>query len=251
MSNRDEVVEFWDAEIGRWVGGDHRLHPDLGRWLSSYRGRGAGAVDLTVLPEPYIGPLATNRTPALVMLGLNPGAAAPAFQSMTGIYTERIRHSSYGQWAASGPYADQAWQSVNGRNRYQQNRVSFARRLHNDDSIEAKDLLYMELYPFHSARVTAPIVPPPDLLARFVLDPVADLDVRHVFAFGRPWLAAARLLGLGDGSTLPVQWNTPSRQAQVFPLNKRQSLVVTTQSGYAGPPGAADTGALATALARH
>ena len=81
---------------------------------------------------------------------------------------------------------------------------------------------------------------------------VADLDVRHVFVFGRPWLAAARLLGLGDGSTLPVQWNTPpSRQAQVFPLNKRQSLVVTTQSGYAGPPGAADTGALATALARH
>ena len=92
VSNRDEVVEFWDAEIGRWAHGDHNLHPDLSRWLSSYRGRGAGTVDLTVLPEPYIGPLATNRTPALVMLGLNPGAAAPAFQSMTGIYTQRIRN---------------------------------------------------------------------------------------------------------------------------------------------------------------
>lgn len=251
MANRDEVVEFWDAEIGRWARGDHSLHPDLSRWLSSYRGRGAGTVDLTVLPEPYIGPLATNRTPALVMLGLNPGAAAPAFQSMTGIYSERIRQSSYGQWAATGPYSDQAWESVNGRNTYQQNRVSFARRLHQDASIEAKDLLYVELYPFHSARVTAPIVPPPDLLARFVLKPIADLDVQHVFAFGKPWLTAARLLGLGDGSTLPVQWATSSRDAREFRLNNRQSLIVMTQLGYAGPPGAIDTEALAATLARH
>lgn len=102
MSKRDEVVEFWDVEIGRWVRGEHRLQPELTRWLASYNGRGAGAVDLTVFPEPYIGPLAGTQTPALVMLGLNPGGAAPAFQSTTGIYTDRIRQSSYGQWAASG-----------------------------------------------------------------------------------------------------------------------------------------------------
>lgn len=202
------------------------------------------------MPEPYIGPLATSRTPALVMLGLNPGAAAPAFQSMTGIYTERIRQTSYGEWAASGTYADQAWESVHGRNMYQQNRVSFARRLHQDDSIQAENLLYVELYPFHSARVTAPIVPPADILTHYVLGPIADLDVRHVFAFGKPWLTAARRLGLGDGQVIPVEWATPSRQATAFKLNERQELIVMTQLGYAGPPGATDTQALAAALTR-
>ncbi len=62
---------------------------------------------------------------------------------------------------------------------------------------------------------------------------------------------SARLLGLGDGSTLPVQWATPSRDAREFRLNIRQSLIVMTQLGYAGPPGAIDTEALAATLARH
>ena len=104
----------------------------------------------------------------------------------------------------------------------------------------------MELYPFHSAKVTGPILPPKDLLTRFILDPIADLDVAHVFAFGKPWLAAAHLLGLDDGKALPIQWATRSRQAQAFPLNQHQSLIVMTQHGYA-----ADTAALVTELARH
>lgn len=93
-------------------------------------------------------------------------------------------------------------------------------------------------------------MPPRDLLTRFILDPIADLDVPHVFAFGKPWLAAAHQLGLGDGMALPVRWTTPSRQAQAFSLNQHQYLIIMTQHGYAGPPGAADTDALAAALAR-
>lgn len=179
---------------------------------------GDGAIDLSVMPEPYIGPLSSDRTPALVMLGLNPGAAAPRFQSIDGLYTQRVRQTSYGEWAASGPYSDEAWESVNGRNRYQQNRVAFARRLHQNPATRASDLLYMELYPFHSKRVTGPIAPPPDLLTRFVLDPIAELDTPFVFAFGKPWLAAAHILGLGEGRSLPVDWATPSRDAYAYPL---------------------------------
>ncbi|SDL13921.1 hypothetical protein SAMN04488242_0398 [Tessaracoccus oleiagri] len=52
---------------------------------------------MTVMPEPYIGPLAAKSTPALVMLGLNPGAPAPTFQSIDGIYTQRVRETSYGE----------------------------------------------------------------------------------------------------------------------------------------------------------
>lgn len=148
MSCRAEAVEFWNTEIGRWVEGDDRLHPDLERWRAAYAGRGDGAVDLSVFPEPYIGPLRSEHIPALVMLGLNPGAAAPQFQGIDGIYTERIRQSSYGEWAAGGPYSDAVWESANGRNRYHQNRLTFARRLHQDASIQASDLLYVELIRF-------------------------------------------------------------------------------------------------------
>lgn len=248
MSCRAEVVEFWNTEIGRWVGGDDQLHPDLERWRRAYAGSGDGAVDLSVFPEPYIGPLHREHSPALVMLGLNPGAAAPRFQGVDGIYTEQIRRTSYGEWAATGPYSDKAWESVNGPNRYQRNRLTFARRLHRDPSIQASDLLYVELYPFHSKRVTGPIAPPPDLLTRFVLDPIAELEVPVVFAFGMPWLAAATMLGLGEGRTLPVDWTTPSRDARRYPLTSDQSLVVITQRGYAGPPGPADTDALLAAI---
>nr|WP_141679998.1 hypothetical protein [Tessaracoccus lapidicaptus] len=241
-------MEFWDREIGRWVTGDHRLHPDLERWRATYSGRGAGAVDMTMMPEPYIGPLGGNNTPALVMLGLNPGAPAPAFQSMEGIYTERVRETSYGDWASSGPYTDDAWETAHGRNRYHQNRLSFARRLHGDDSIQNHDLLYIELYPFHSKAVTAAIAPPSDLLSRFVLDPISELETPFVFAFGKPWLKAATRLGLGDGHQLLVSWATASRSARIFPLTRNQRLVVVTQLGYAGPPGASDTDALIGAL---
>lgn len=248
MSSRLAAVEFWDKEIGRWVKGDHRLHPDLERWRGAYAGRGAGTVDMTVMPEPYIGPLAARNTPALVMLGLNPGAPAPTFQSMQGIYTQRVRETSYGDWAKSGPYTDAAWEEAHGRNRYHQSRLSFARRLHSDNSIQAQELLYIELYPFHSKSVTAAITPPADLLNRFILDPINELETPFIFAFGKPWLKAATNLGLGDGHQLPVDWTTASRTALMFPLTRNQHLVVVTQLGYAGPPGATDTDALAAAL---
>lgn len=247
MSSRRGITEFWDEEIGRWARGDRALHPGLERWLAGYAGRGAGAVNLEVIPEPYIGSL-DGPTPALVMLGLNPGAGVPGFQGSDGVYTRRIRETSYSEWAASGPYSDEAWESVHGRNRYQHARLTFARRLHEDPSIQATDLLFVELYPFHSKRVTAAMLPPHDLLQRFILDPLSELDVPHVFAFGKPWIAAAERLGLGAGGLLPVEWATPSRQARVFPLSRHQQLVVVTQRGYAGPPGAADTEALAGAL---
>ncbi|GAA3873392.1 anti-phage DNA glycosylase Brig1 [Tessaracoccus defluvii] len=248
MSSRLAAVEFWDREIGLWVKGNHRLHPDLERWRATYSGRGAGTVDMTVMPEPYIGSLAGSATPALVMLGLNPGAPAPAFQSMDGIYTQRVRETSYSNWASSGPYTDATWQQAHGRNRYHHNRLAFARRLHNDDTIQNHDLLYIELYPFHSKAVTAAITPPADLLTRFILDPISELETPFVFAFGKPWLRAASRLGLSDGNQLPVNWATASRTAHMFPLIRNQRLVVITQAGYAGPPGATDTEALAAAL---
>lgn len=188
MSSREDAVAFWDEEIGRWVCGEHDLGPKLHRWMSAYKGQGAGAVELSAFPEPYIGPIAGRSTPALVMLGLNPGAAAIEFQGQVGLFTREIAASKYSQWAATSPYTSQAWESVKGKNRYHRNRLKFARRLHKNEDIQANALLYLELYPFHSKRVSATIDPDPDLLHRFVFGPLGEIDVAHIFAFGKPWI---------------------------------------------------------------
>lgn len=244
MSARQEVVEFWDAEIQRWVTGDDVMSPETLRWFRSYSGKGDGAVDLTVFPEPYVGPLAGGSTPALVMLGLNPGPPAPDFQNQTGLFARQIAESSYGRWAASGPYTGPEWETAKGRNKYHRDRLTFARRLNADDSIQADQLLYMELFPFHSKRVTGPIAPPADLLSRFVFSPLAELDVEFFFAFGKPWFRAAESLGFGAGICVWVDWTRPSRQAKSFHLPSGQRLIVLSQGGYAGPPGLLDTDAL-------
>jgi len=247
VSAREEVATYWDQAIGRWASGDHEQPVEMKRWLAAYSGRGDGAVDLSVFPEPYIGRL-SGEPPALVMLGLNPGAPAPAFQGMSGVYTERVRSTSYRQWAAEGPYTDEAWEAANGRNKYHRDRLAFARRFTQDDSVTPSDLLFLELLPFHSKRVTAPIQPPRDLLERFIFEPLSELSVPNVFAFGKPWHAAAQAIGLGVGMALSVDWSAKGREAREYRLPGGKTLVVLTQSGYAGPPGADDTVALRLAL---
>lgn len=248
MGARGDVVAFWDEELARWTTGDREMSPPVRKWFLSYSGRGDGAVDLSVFPEPYIGPLAGSGTPALVMLGLNPGPPTPDFQSADGIFTRQIAQTSYSQWAGSGAYTSPKWEAANGRNKYHRDRLSFARRFVMNDDVQPEDLLYLELYPFHSKRVTAPIRPPRGVLDRFLLDPLAEIDVEFVFAFGKPWHAAAETLGLGSGLKVWAKWSSPSREARTYSLPSGQRLVVVTQGGYAGPPGEADTGALRAEL---
>lgn len=244
MGAREDVVRFWDEELARWTSGDQDMSAEVHRWFLSYDGSGEGTVDLSVFPEPYIGPLAGSGTPALVMLGLNPGPPAPEFQGVGGVFTKQIVQSSYSQWARSGAYTRPTWELANGRNKYHRNRLSFARRFVMDDATQPEELLYLELYPFHSKRVTAPIRPPREVLDMFLLNPLAEIDVEFVFAFGKPWHAAAETLGLGSGVNVWAKWSTPSREARTYRLPSGQRLVVMSQGGYAGPPGQADTEAL-------
>lgn len=248
MGAREDVVTFWDEELARWTSGDLEMSPEARRWFISYNGKGDGAVDLSVFPEPYIGPLSGSGAPALVMLGLNPGPPAPEFQGVDGIFTKQIAQTSYSEWAGSGAYTGPQWESAKGRNKYQRDRLSFARRFVMDDDVQPEDLLYLELYPFHSKRVTAPIRPPRDVLDRFLLDPLAEIDTEFVFAFGKPWHAAAETLGLDSGLKVWAKWSIRSREARAYRLPSGQRLVVMSQGGYAGPPGPADTEALRSEL---
>lgn len=247
MASRTDTADMWDAVLRAWSVGTRDIPEHLLPWSRAYRGAGEGAIELDAFPEPYTGNLATG-TPSMVLLGLNPGQADLSFQGPAGTFTREVARRSYRHWAAGGPYTGAAWEAVNGRNVYHRNRVAFARRWHDDETVTSESLLVVELFPWHSKRVTAAMRPPLDILREWVWEPLAEIDVEHVFAFGKPWLEAAERAGLGSGRELTVAWDTPSRHAVLFDLPGGQQLVVAHQGGYAGPPGAEDTVRLRSAL---
>lgn len=103
----------------------------------------------------------------------------------------------------------------------------------------------MELYPWHSTRVTAKMAPPGDVIEHFVWKPLAEMSAEFFFAFGKPWMGVCQALGLteigrwgraGDDLGSAVA----SRSVVAFALPSGQWVVVCWQSGYAGPPGRDD-----------
>lgn len=247
MTALPNLVNFWDAEIDRWVSGNTEVPDRLKPWFNSYHGRGHGEVRLDVFPEPYTGRLIGNSAP-VVMLGLNPGAAVPRFQAPGGVFFEQLKTLRYSEWAATVPYASKEWESFAGPNRFYQNRFAFARRLLSDPNWSVVNGVYFELYPYHSSGVNASMEPPGDIVREFVLDPIGELDTQHVFAFGKPWFSVPARIGLPAGRVLSARWEIPSREARIYSLPSGQDLIVMAQNGYAGPPGPGDTETLARAL---
>jgi hypothetical protein len=242
---RNWLAHYWDDHIRDWLAGNDALLDPLPRWFDSYRGTGSGTVTREAFAEPWIGPLL--GTPRLVVLGLNPGRADLAFQGRAGTFAREIaERSGFTEWAASAPYSRPPWTAVKGRNRYHDQRAMFACRFYEEPDLTAGDVLAMELYPWHSTRVTGAMHAPRDVLDRFVWQPLAELGVTEVFAFGKPWLRVARSLGLtlechlGPGGQ-PWSSTVASRTVLVYRLPSHQRLIISWQAGYAGPPGEADT----------
>jgi hypothetical protein len=121
-------------------------------WKDSYDGTGEGKVAEEAMPEPFIGDWFGAK---LATLGLNPGAADP-LQSRGGCFAEQVAKSSFGEWAKTDPYGSELWEAkstVNpacedGRrvNRHRAARVEFARRWLDNQAIDGRDLLMLELY---------------------------------------------------------------------------------------------------------
>jgi hypothetical protein len=252
------MLAAWDEYLAGWVRGDVPLPPMLRKWRDSYHGRGLGAVTADAMPEPFIGDWERAK---LVTLGLNPGAADRPFQARGGYFAEEIAKRGFSEWAKTDPYGSDLWEDKstvngprkNGRrvNGYRAARVQFARRWLHDGGLGGADLLMLELYPWHSARVTAAIKPPPGVLSEFIWEPLGEVDEQEVFAFGAPWLKVAEDLGLDRERRFERgSFRSASRQAATFALPSGQQLVVVWQSGYAGPPGAEDTQTLRELLSR-
>ena len=70
------------------------------------------------------------------------------------------------------------------------------RRWLDDDSLDDGHPFTFELYPWHSKKVTGSRRPQPDIIESMVFEPISEMGVRHVFAFGAPWFHVLDSLGL-------------------------------------------------------
>lgn len=212
-TSRRDVADFWDEQLERWCGGDRDVPPELRTWYDAYASTGKGAVDLGHYPDPYVGDLrGQGAEPRLVLLGLNPGEGYGPLQGPEGVWTRRIREQGYSRCSRRSPAEDRdEWIAHHGKpSKYWQNVERFARRWLRDDGASAADVLNLELYPWHSVGLTGAPSPPADIVKQFVLDPVQEVDVPEVLAFGKPWFAVCEQLGLpklahfGAGRPWPV-----------------------------------------------
>lgn len=230
------AVAAWDECVAAWLDGRPELSDALERWYRSY----SGAVSAEAMPEPWIG---SFRRPRLAMLGLNPGQADLDFQGIRGRFADEIRRlGSFSRWAGTDPYGSEAWEKRNGVNVYRRARLRFAQRWTQDETVAGRDLLIVELYPWHSKRVTATMKPPADVLDTYVWGPLAETDLPLIFAFGARWAKICDNLNLvpehrwGPGGKA-FESEVPSRTVVIYQVSARQRVVVCWQQGYAGPPG--------------
>ncbi len=234
MRARGEIAAYWDSVLKAWQPG--QVPDQLQEWFGSYRGRGRGQVVLEAIPEPYLGDLSgAVHEPAVVFLGLNPGGADLDFQGAEGTFVKQIKASSYSEWARALPYSSEQWRGRGGRDIYHPARLRFARTMLEAPELPAERVLTLELYPWHSTAVTGRMAAPSDVLERFVWQPLREIDVPFIYAFGKPWFDAAADLDL-PSRTLDVAWDVESREETMYDLPSGQRLIVIAQRGYAGPP---------------
>ncbi|MEU1686891.1 hypothetical protein [Micromonospora sp. NPDC005707] len=259
-SARQRVAAFWDAHVEMWLSGGDPLPPPLDCWFDSYKGNGSGKPTRHGFPEPYHGDLlGLEQTPRMVVLGLNPGEYRQKFQSRDGIFAKEIKeeYGSYSRWQTTCPYNRAPWTLPDqmGKNRYYEARLQFTRRWLQEPDADHGDLLIFECYPWHSKAITAPMCPPREVIEEYVWEPIAELPVRDVFAFGRPWDGVAQALRLpltaklGSGGT-EYGSTVTGRAVRIYSLPSGQRLVTEWHPGSAGPPSAPETEILRNALLR-
>jgi hypothetical protein len=255
-NHRTRVADLWDGYLKAWIEGDDALEDwtrcqdpslerDLDSWQRSYTGLGRGALDLSCFPDPYTGDIRGNHgEPLLVTLGLNPGIGYPELQGRSGVWTNRIREVSLSKCFNRSPPGDRDWLRIHGgESIYWRNLLRFGNRWCGND-FDFSRLLNFELYPWHSISLTSQIRCPPKVVSRYVLQPLAEFQVRHIFAFGRAWDGVCRGLGFqevcrfGEGCKPFPGVSTPGWTVVLFRSSLLPaSIVVSWQKGYAGPPG--------------
>ena len=239
---RGRVADMWDAVLASWLDGSRTLPERLQQWKASY----TGIVDERWYPDPFVGDLRGETVqPRLVVLGLNPGVGYPELQASQGVWAQRIRATSYSRCLNRVAIDDPAWTRLHGRDSpYWARLMHFARRWTQDELVVPAQVLNFEFYPWHSDRVQGRFTSDPALLNDYVWAPIAEIDVRDVFAFGSVWFTVCTGLGWPlltrygpEHEPIPGS-TTPGWNVAVFAMPSGQRAVISWQGGYAGPPGA-------------
>lgn len=195
------LASTWDDVVGRFLEGDDPWSEELRPWVDAYRG-----VTLTTkkvddaMPEPFNGKL--DRKPKAIMLALNPGNAfmgnetwmgrqrMPDLQSRQGKFARQIKdcNGSYTSWARQ----PLDWPALNGGSPHPfvTSRLRFANDWISEGTVEPDDVVWFDLYPWHSKAWSSIDVSHADvreLIDTYVAQPVAALGSEWTFAFGKPW----------------------------------------------------------------
>jgi hypothetical protein len=248
---------MWDEVVARFIDGAAPWTEELRPWLYAYRGSTPDTkmVD-DAIPEPFTGRL--DRKPKAILLALNPGNAfmgaqtwmgkqpMPDLQSRQGRFAQEIKecNGSYTTWAR-GPFD---WPALNGGSKHPfvTSRMRFANDWVLDDTVQPDEVVWFDLYPWHSKSWSSIDVRPADvrnLIDKYVAQPIAALDSNWTFAFGKPWFDVLPAIGFdkvleisgANGDSWENQ--TPSRIVAVFVSRISACRVIAMRhSGSAGPP---------------
>jgi len=267
MAKLAAVAHLWDSVVAGFLQGEPprpesvsgvspQVIAKLNAWSEGYKPKDTpdGRVVWEAFAEPFVG---GTTEPAGIFLGLNPGRAYLEFQGRDGIFAREIRdkYGSYTKWADSWPYLRDPWESQIGPNRFHRSRLRFLRDWLDNPSLPKERMLTLDLYPWHSTKVTAPIRVEPSIVKEFIWDPIADLNA-PVFAFGAPWLklleedhklTIVKRFGLrGDGYGSRVA----SRCVLVLEAPGGVTVIAEKHNGSAGPPNREETLRLRDAVSR-
>lgn len=237
----DRVVELWDRVIEGFLDGKETNQGEpLGRWFRGYAGKGIGEVDISCFPEPYLGDL--QARPRAAVLALNPGRSSTEVQAREGIFAKEIRaFGSYSTWAKSWPYLRKPW----GYNRHHVSRMNFLKRWFRDDNMSSDQRVDFELYPWHSTSVTARMRLDADIARDYIWDPLSELPIEFIFAFGGPWIEVLPHLPgveivdwIGDGGRPYATTSKPTAKRAVIKASTPTGawFIFEKHSGGATPP---------------
>lgn len=233
-TRRQEVADFWDAYLRRWLAGDGSLHDPLDRWFRAYH----GPLDLQSYPDPFVGDLRGDRhEPRIVVLGINPGVAVPQLQARGGLWAERVRTEGLSRCFQRSREEDPvSWLRFRPRSQYWARVMPFVARWVDRPTID--DVLAMELYPWHSNTWVQRLLVDrgaslAELARRFIFGPIAEVEVKFVFSFSLAWQENARILGLKLLRYEEIGYNKSGRLKStfaIFELNVEQRLIATTNA---------------------
>jgi hypothetical protein len=232
------LARFWNAQLDLWFRGES-LSPRLDEWRKAYRGE----LQEWAFPEPFIGDLLGSSR--IVLLANNPGIAHEELQSREGIFAEQIKEHGFTAWAATRPYdgRESEWEKRYGPIAHSRDRLTFARRFLHDQSLQFRDLLNVELYPWHSLRLTRAIGVQPETLRTFILGPLSELGGEvPVVALAKAWADALnRAPDVVETCERFEDFHSAARRARLYTVREGSKILVAWHSGSDKPPAAEDT----------